>query len=144
VKIPAGVDDGARIKVRGRGWPGSAGGAAGDLYVRVRAGKHPIFERSGADLKVTVPITFAEASLGADVTAPTLDGKVTLRIPPGTPTGKTFRVSGRGVTTPKRDGDLLVTVEVQVPAEVAEDSRALLEQLRDLEADENPRAHLGV
>jgi len=144
VKIPAGVDDGTRIKVRGRGWPGSAGGAAGDLYVRVRAGKHPIFERNGADLKVTVPITFAEASLGADVTAPTLDGKVTLRIPPGTPTGKTFRVSGRGVTTPKRDGDLLVTVEVQVPAEVAEDSRALLEQLRDLEADENPRAHLGV
>jgi len=83
VKIPAGVSDGARIRVRGKGWPGSAGGAAGDLFVRVSAGSHPIFERSGADLKVSVPISFAEATLGADVSAPTLDGKVTLRVPAG-------------------------------------------------------------
>ncbi|MBU1226151.1 MAG: DnaJ domain-containing protein [Actinobacteria bacterium] len=144
VKIPAGVEDGARIRVRGKGWPGSAGGTAGDLYVRVRAGGHPIFERSGADLKVTVPVSFTEAALGADITAPTLDGKVTLRVPPGTSSGRTFRVSGRGVATPKRRGDLLVTVEVQVPSDVGDDARALLEQLRDLEADHNPRAHLGV
>ncbi len=144
VKIPAGVENGARIRVRGKGWPGSAGGTPGDLYVRVRAGSHPIFERSGADLKVTVPISFTEATLGADVAAPTLDGKVTLRVPPGTSSGKTFRVSGRGVATPKRTGDLLVTVQVQIPAEIGDDARALLEQLRDLEADRNPRAHLGV
>jgi molecular chaperone DnaJ len=144
VKIPAGVDDGARIRVRGKGWPGSGGGPSGDLYVRVRAGGHPVFERNGADLKVTVPVSYAEAALGADVTAPTLDGKVTLRMPPGTPNGKTFRVGGRGIATPKRTGDLLVTVEVQVPASLDDDHRGLLERLRDLEADHNPRAHLGV
>lgn len=144
VKTPAGVEDGARIRVRAKGWPGSAGGPAGDLFVRVRAGSHPIFARSGADLKVTVPISFTEATLGADITAPTLDGKVTLRVPPGTPNGKTFRVTGRGIATTKRKGDLLVSVEVQVPSDLGEEARALIEQLRDLQADENPRAHLGV
>jgi len=144
VKIPAGVENGARIRVRGKGWPGSAGGSPGDLYVRVRAASHPIFGRSGADLKVIAPISYTEATLGADITAPTLDGKVTLRVPAGTSSGRTFRVSGRGVTTPKRTGDLLVTVEVQVPADMGDETRALLEQLRELEADQNPRAHLGV
>ncbi len=144
VKVPAGVDDGALIRVRGKGWPGSGGGQAGDLLVRVHAGRHPIFERSGADLRVTVPVSFVEAALGADVTAPTLEGKVTLRMPPGTPNGKTFRVTGRGISTPKRTGDLLVTVEVQVPAHLDDDTRSLLEQLRSLETDQNPRAHLGV
>ena len=144
VRVPAGVDDGARIRVRGKGWPGSGGGPPGDLFVRVHTGSHPVFERSGADLKVSIPVTFAEAALGADITAPTLDGKVTLRMPPGTPNGKRFRVSGRGITTPKRTGDLLVTVEVQVPAAVDDETRSLLEQLRSLQTDENPRAHLGV
>ncbi|MCB2223441.1 MAG: J domain-containing protein [Actinobacteria bacterium] len=144
VKIPPGVEDGARIRVRGKGWPGGAGGPAGDLYVRVHAARHPIFDRSGADLRVEVPVSYTEAALGADVTAPTLDGKVTLRIPPGTPSGKTFRVKGRGIATPKRTGDLLVTVEVQVPDHLDDDARALLERLRDLEAPRNPRAHLGV
>ena len=144
VKIPAGVDDGALIRVRGKGWPGSGGGPAGDLLVRVHAGHHPVFERSGADLKVTVPVSYAEAALGAEVAAPTLDGKVTLRIPPGTPGGKTFRVRGRGVTAPDRSGDLLVTVQVEVPAALGDEARQLLEQLREIESHHNPRAHLGV
>jgi len=144
VKIPAGVDDGARIRVRGKGWPGGGGGPAGDLYVRVQAGTHPIFARSGADLQMTVPISYTEAALGADITVPTLGGKVTLRVPPGTSNGKKFRVTGSGIETAKRTGDLLVTVEVRVPPDLGDDERALLEQLRELEADDNPRAHLGA
>ncbi|MDX1689737.1 MAG: DnaJ C-terminal domain-containing protein [Acidimicrobiia bacterium] len=143
VKIPAGVGDGAKIRVRGKGKPGVGGGRPGDLYVRVHTGTHPIFERSGTDLKVRVPISFTEAALGADVTAPTLDGKVTIKIPPGTPSGKVFRVSGRGVETDSGTGDLLVTVEVSVPGELSPRARELLEELRDLETDD-PREHLGV
>jgi molecular chaperone DnaJ len=110
----------------------------------VRVGPHPVFDRRGADLRVTVPVSYTEAALGADITAPTLNGKVTLRVPPGTPNGKTFRVRGRGVETPKRTGDLLVTVEVEVPQEIGDEERDLLERLRDLETDHDPRAHLGV
>lgn len=144
VKVPAGVNDGARIRLRGQGQPGQQGGPAGDLYVRVHAGSHPLFSRSGGDLKVTVPISFTEAALGADVTVPTLDGKVTLRVPPGTASGRTFRVKGRGVATAKGTGDLLVTVEVAVPEELSPQARSLLEQLRQVEAGHNPRANLGV
>ena len=144
VKIPAGVDDAARIKVRGKGWPGGGGGPAGDLYVRVRVGTHPILGRSGADLHMTVPISYTEATLGADVTVPTLGGKVTLRVPPGTANGKKFRVSGKGIETSKRTGDLLVTVEIHVPHDLGDDERTLLQQLRELKADDNPRAHLGA
>lgn len=144
VKIPAGVEDNARIRLRGKGAPGTIGGSPGDLYVRVHVGEHPIFARSGADLRVRVPISFTEAALGADITVPTLDGKVTVRVPPGTSSGKTFRVTGKGVTTPKRTGDLMVTVDVEVPSEVDTDTRELLEKLRDLESESNPRSHLGV
>jgi molecular chaperone DnaJ len=144
VKIPQGVADGARIRVSGKGSPGSGGGSAGDLYVTVRVAPHPIFERSGSNLGITVPVTFVEAALGAEVAVPTLDGKVTLRIPPGTPTGKTFRVGGKGVTTPKGTGDLLVTVEVVVPRTVTDEQRELLEKFRDNGPDDDPRAHLGV
>jgi molecular chaperone DnaJ len=144
VKIPAGVNDGARIRVRGKGKPGYAGGPAGDLYVRVHTGKHPIFDRKGNDLKVRVPISFTEAALGAEVTAPTLDGKVTIKIPPGTSSGKVFKVSGKGVHTGKGTGDLLVTVEVTVPGELSPRVRQLLEELREIESDDNPREHLGV
>jgi molecular chaperone DnaJ len=143
VKIPAGVDDGARIRLRGKGEPG-AGGQAGDLYVRVHVGSHPLFERSGRDLRIEVPISYTEAALGAEVTVPTLDGKVTLRVPPGTPTGKTLRVSGKGIATKKGTGDLLVKLEIQVPGETTPEMRGLLEQLRELESDQNPRSHLGV
>ena len=116
VRIPAGVQDGQRIRIKGRGGVGANGGPAGDLYVTVHVGGHRVFGRRGEDLTITVPITFAEAALGATVRVPTLDGAVTLRIPAGTPSGKTFRVRGRGAPTPSGAGDLLVTVEVAVPA----------------------------
>jgi len=143
-KIPAGVNDGARIRLRGRGAPGRDGGEPGDLFVRVHAGRHPIFDRDGKDLKVRLPISYSEAALGATITAPTLEGKVGLKIPPGTPSGKTFRVKGRGVSTPEDTGDLLVTVEIEVPEDLSPESRDLLEQLRAAESDHNPRSHLGV
>ena len=144
VKIPAGVNDGARIRLRGQGQPGAQGGPAGDLYVRIHAASHPLFARSGRDLKVHVPLAFTEAALGADIAVPTLDGKVTLRVPPGTANGRTFRVKGKGVAAAEGTGDLLVTVEVTVPEHLSDEARALLEQLRSEEAGRNHRAHLGV
>jgi molecular chaperone DnaJ len=144
VKIPRGVADRARIRLRGKGGPGSQGGPAGDLYVTVHVVDHPVFSRKGRNLGITVPITFVEAALGAEIDVPTLDGKVRLRVPAGTPSGKTFRVSGRGVETDKGTGDLLVTVEVTVPSSLSDEQRALLEKLRDNDPDDNPRAHLGV
>ena len=144
-KIPRGVANGARIKLKGKGGPGANGGPPGDLFIKVKVGKHPIFDRKGArHLTVTVPITFAEATLGADVAVPTLDGTVKLRIPAGTPSGKTFKVSGKGVETGKGTGDLLVTVQVVVPESLTDDQRSLVQQLRDSETGDNPRAHLGV
>lgn len=144
VKIPKGVEDGARIRLKGRGEPGTQGGPPGDAYVTVHVADHPIFARSGRNLGVTVPITFVEAALGADIDVPTLDGTVRLKIPPGTRTGKTFRVSGRGVETAKGTGDLLVTVEVSIPTNLTDEQRELLTKFRDNGPDENPRAHLGV
>ena len=141
VRIPAGVRDGQRIKLKGRGEPGPPGGRSGDLYVRVRVDPHPLFGFDGGDLTLAVPITFAEASLGTDVRVPTLDGSVvTIRIPPGTRTGRVFRVRGRGGSAA---ADLLVTVEVAVPAELSDDQRAAIEALAAA-SPENPRAHLGV
>jgi molecular chaperone DnaJ len=144
VKIPQGVEDGARIRLKGRGGPGQRGGPPGDAYVTVHVTDHPVFARSGRNLGITVPITFAEAALGAEVKVPTLDGSVRLRIPAGTKTGKTFRVTGKGVETAKGVGDLLVTVEITVPKTLTDEQRALLEQYRDGGHDEDPRAHLGV
>lgn len=145
VKIPKGVSDRARIRLRGKGGPGVNGGPNGDLYVTVHVVPHPLFQRLDQDLKITVPITFTEAALGAEIDVPTLDGKVRLRIPPGTPAGKTFRVRDRGVEDAKgHKGDLLVTVEVTVPVDVTDEQRALLEKFRDNGPPEHPRAHLGV
>ncbi len=120
MRIPAGVADGQRIRVKGRGGAGANGGPPGDLYVVVHVGGHALFGRSGNDLTVRLPVTFAEAALGADVKVPTLDAPVTVRIPPGTPSGKVLRVRGKGVAVDgsSKDGDLLVTVDVQVPAEL--------------------------
>src|SRR5919108_3455088 len=118
VRILGGVQNGQRIRLRGKGGPGRNGGPPGDLYVIVRVAAHRLFGRKGRDLTLTVPVTFPEAALGADITVPTLEGgSVTVRIPAGTRSGRTFRVKGRGVSTPKGTGDLLVTVEVAVPAE---------------------------
>lgn len=140
VKIPAGVDDGARIRVAGRGEPGGPGGRPGDLYVLVRVSPHERFGRKGSNLTVEVPVTYPEAALGAKVEVPTLNGPVTLKVPAGTPSGKTFRIRGRGIA--KRGGgkgDLLATVKVAVPSKVSKKERELLEQLREA-SDESPRS----
>jgi molecular chaperone DnaJ len=144
VRIPAGVSDGQRIRVKERGTPGSNGGPAGDLYVIVHVQPHPIFGRRGSDLTLRLPVTFAEATLGAEVKIPTLDDAVTLRLPPGTPNGKTLRVAGRGVARPGGGvGDLLVTVEVLVPRQLTGEQRDAVEKLA-ASTEDNPRAHLGV
>ena len=144
VKIPIGVDDETRIRLKGKGGPGAHGGPPGDAFVTVHVSEHPLFARSGRNLGITVPISFVEAALGAEIDVPTLEGSVRLRIPAGTRTGKTFRVGERGVATTKARGDLLVTVDVTVPTNLTEKQRDLLEELRDNGFDNNPRAHLGV
>lgn len=145
VKIPKGVSDGARIRVRGKGGPGSNGGSAGDLYVTVRVAEHPVFGRHGTNLTVNAPISFVEAALGAEIDVPTLEGKVRLRVPAGTQSGKTFRVRNHGVEDASgAHGDLLVTVTVTVPTHLSDEDRSLLEKYRANNPDENPRSHLGV
>jgi molecular chaperone DnaJ len=142
VKVPAGVRDGATIRLPGKGSPGSNGGPAGDLLVTVTVDRHPLFGRSKNDLTVTVPVTYAEAALGAKLDVPTLEGTVTLRIPPGTQPGKTFRVRGRGVQPARgKQGDLLVKIDVVVPTKLSRDERRLLEQLSEFDTEEL-RAHL--
>ena len=131
VRIPGGVEDAQRIRLKGRGEPGR-GGPAGDLFVVVSVALHGFFERRGADLTLTVPITYPEAVLGAEVSVPTLDdGPVTLKVPAGTRSGRTFRVKGRGVSTRRRTGDLLVTVEVHVPEATTDGERSAVEALAD-------------
>ncbi|HEY7478700.1 MAG TPA: molecular chaperone DnaJ [Actinomycetota bacterium] len=144
VKIPAGVKDGARIKLAGKGESGGAGVSPGDLFVRVHVNGHDVFGRKGNDLTVELPVSFPEAALGAQVQVPTLNGPVTLKVPSGTPTGKTFRIRGKGA--PKKgggSGDLLVTVNVDVPGKLSREEKKLLEQLRDA-AKGSPRSPLGV
>ncbi len=133
VKVPAGVRDGARIKLAGKGESGAAGGRPGDLYVRVRVRAHERFGRKGNDLTLDVPVTFPEAALGAHVQVPTLQSPVTLKVPAGTPTGKTFRVRGKGA--PKKGGghgDLLATVVVDVPRKLSKEQKKLVEQLGEV------------
>jgi molecular chaperone DnaJ len=143
-RIPAGVADGQRIRLKGKGAPGERGGPAGDLYVRVHVTPHPIFGRSGDNLTVSVPVTFTEAALGAEIKVPTLRGvPVSIRIPAGTPSGRTFRAPGKGVR--RKDGTtgaLLVTVAVQVPQKLNGAARQALEGFRDVTAGEDPREDL--
>jgi molecular chaperone DnaJ len=144
VRIPAGVDDGQRIKLKGRGGAGRNGGEIGDLYVIVHVDRDNIFGREGKNLTMNVPVTFAEATLGTKLTVPTLDGNpVTLKIPAGTPTGKVFRVKGRGVATKKVTGDLLVTVQVDVPTKITNEQRDALEAMAAA-FPAAPRDYLGV
>ncbi|MFI7077838.1 molecular chaperone DnaJ [Micromonospora sp. NPDC049903] len=144
VRFPAGVADGQRIRLAGRGEPGERGGPAGDLFVHVKVRPDELFGRSGDDLTLTVPITFTEAVLGTDLRVPTLDGAVTLRVPAGTPSGRILRARGKGVS--RRDGqtgDLLVTLDVVVPARVSDEARAALETF----AEQTPpaaREHLDA
>ena len=127
VRIPPGVEDGATIRARGKGGPGRDGGPSGDLLVRVAVEKDSLFGRRGNDVTVKVPITFAEAALGTEIDVPTLDGHVRLKVPAGTPTGKTFRVKGRGVPRAKgRPGDLLATVQVTVPPKLSRQAKKAL------------------
>ena len=143
-RIPAGVADGQRIRLKGKGAPGERGGPAGDLYVRVHVASHPVFGRSGHNLTVTVPLTFPEAALGAEIKVPTHRGvPVSVRIPAGTPSGRTFRVRGKGVRRPDgTTGDLLVTVAVQVPEHLSGKAREALERFRDATAGADLRDEL--
>jgi len=143
VKIPAGVSDGQKIKLRGKGEPSIDGGPAGDLLLSVSVRRHPVFERDGLNLRVQVPVTFVEAVLGATIEVPTLGGEtVKLRVAPGTPSGRILRVKGRGVTSAKGAGDLLAEVQVAVPARLTEDALRHLEAFAAAMPTENPRAEL--
>ncbi|MFF2631482.1 DnaJ C-terminal domain-containing protein [Microbacterium sp. NPDC058021] len=143
VKIPAGVKDGQKIRLRGRGRPSPDGGENGDIVVSVTVRPHPVFTRDGLNLRVTVPVTFTEAVLGATIEVPTLGGDpVKLRVAPGTPSGRVLRVKGRGVATTKGTGDLLAEVQIAVPAHLEGEAREALERFHELEPKENPRADL--
>jgi len=143
VKIPAGVADGQKIRLRGKGEPSPDGGPAGDLTLTVTVRKHPVFERDGLNLRVDVPVTFTEAALGATIEVPTLGGApVKLKVAPGTPSGRVLRVKGRGVVTPKGTGDLLATVQVAVPSRLSEDAKKALLEFDALLPHENPRDDL--
>lgn len=144
VRVPAGVKDGQRIRLKGKGGRGEQGGPDGDLFLVVHVTPHPLFGRKGEHLTVTVPVAYDEAVLGARIQVPTLEGPpVTLRIPAGTPNGRTFRAKGKGAATKSGGrGDLLVTVEVQVPTEPSEAEKAAVEALREARGIEDPRAGL--
>jgi molecular chaperone DnaJ len=141
VRIPTGIRDGSRIRVSGKGSPGANGGPAGDLYVTVHVRPHALFGRTGDDLTLTVPLTFVEATLGTTLRVPTLDGSVAVKVAPGTPSGRTLRVRGRGVAVKSKPGDLLVTVEVAVPQQVDADARAALEAFAAAQPDD-PRPQI--
>ncbi len=144
VRVPAGVRDGQRIKLKGKGAPGERGGSAGDLYLTVHVTPDQVFGRSGDNLTVTVPVTFTEAALGSEIEVPTLGGStVRLKLPAGTPNGRTMRVRGKGSS--RKDGtkgDLLVTIEVQVPQRVDGKAKEALEEFADATAGEDVRADL--
>ncbi|GGU78133.1 chaperone protein DnaJ 1 [Streptomyces litmocidini] len=144
VRIPAGVSDNQKIRLRGKGAPGERGGQNGDLYVVVHVDDHPVFGRRDDNLTVTVPVSFSEAALGGEIKVPTLGGPaVTLKLPAGTPNGRTMRARGKGAV--RKDGtrgDLLVTVEVAVPKELDDKAREALETFREATASEDPRAEL--
>jgi molecular chaperone DnaJ len=142
-RIPAGVRDGQKIRLAGKGEPGEQGAPAGDLILTVAVEPHPVFGREGDNLTVDLPVTFAEAALGATVAVPTLSGEpVKVRIAPGTPSGRVLRVKGRGVPRKDHPGDLLARVTVVVPQRLTDETRAALEALRAQEKDQDPRAEL--
>jgi molecular chaperone DnaJ len=143
-RIPAGVADGQRIRLKGKGAPGENGGPAGDLYVAIKVGAHPVFGRSGDNLTVTVPVTYPELVQGANISVPVHKGMpVTLKIPPGTRNGAKLRARGKGTT--RRDGtkgDLIVTLDLVVPAELPPEGRDALEQLRKIDNGDEARERL--
>lgn len=144
VRIPAGVTNGQKIRLRGKGEPGRNGGPAGDLVVDVTVEPHPVFSLDGANLRLTVPVTMSEAALGATIDVPTLDGgTVKVRVPAGTPAGRTLRVKGKGITKGTTTGDLLVTIDVAVPQNLSAKAKAALEEFAEAMAGEDPRQGLA-
>lgn len=142
-RIPAGVNNDSRIRLKGKGGAGEPGATAGDLFVDVHVAPHPVFSREGNNLTVTIPVTFAEAGLGADIKVPVLgDAPVTIRIPAGTKSGAKFRTRGKGVKHGDTQGDLIVSVEVVSPKEVSADAKAALEAYALATADFSPRDEL--
>ncbi|WP_294179441.1 DnaJ C-terminal domain-containing protein [uncultured Schumannella sp.] len=142
-KIPAGVADGQKIRVRGAGSPSPDGGQPGDLVIAVSVRPHPVFTRDGLNLRVDVPVTFVEAVAGATIEVPTLDGDpVRLRVAPGTPSGRVLRVKGRGIATAKGTGDLLASVVVAVPSHLPDKAREALDAFAAAMPAENPRDDL--
>jgi len=142
VKVPAGVSDGQKIRLKGKGQPSPDGGEAGDLVITVAVRPHPVFERSGLNLRVDVPVTYPEAALGATIEVPTLEGEpVRLKIAAGTPSGRVLRVKGKGVTTSKGTGDLLAEVVIAVPDNLSTAALDALEAYAKL-SPENPRDDL--
>ena len=143
VNIPAGVQDGQKIKLRCKGQPSPNGGPAGDLIIDIHVKPHPVFSRDGNNIRVTVPVTFHEAVLGATIQVPTLGGDpVKLKVAPGTPNGRVLRVKGRGVQLASGSGDLLAMVEIAVPAHVSEKAKKALNQFEALLPKEDPRQDL--
>ena len=143
VKIPVGVRDGQRIRLAGQGAPGAGGGPAGDLFLRVRLRPHPVFQRDGDDLRMDLPVALHEALLGAEVTVPTLKGRVSLRIPPETQNGRVIRLAGQGMPRATGGhGDLFVTVKVVLPTKLTEKERELVTELASSRAGEDPRKGL--
>ncbi|MDJ0318439.1 MULTISPECIES: DnaJ C-terminal domain-containing protein [Arthrobacter] len=141
VRIPAGIKDGQKVRVRGKGQSGAAG--PGDLMVTVKVKPHDFFVRDGNNIRVHVPVAFHEAALGADISVPTLTGEtVRVRVPAGTPSGRTLRVKGAGVKTKKGDGDLLVTIDVTVPQKLNKEAEAAVRAFASATADEDVRAAL--
>ena len=143
VKVPSGIQDGQKLKVKGKGQPSPNGGPAGDLVVTIKVKPHAVFTRDGDNIRVSVPVTYAEATLGATIEVPVLGGDpVKLKVAAGTPNGRTLRVKGKGVQFGSRQGDLLATVEVMVPGHLPAKAKKLLEQFDAELPDENPRQDL--
>ena len=137
-RVPAGIKDGAKIKLKGRGAPGQAG--PGDLFITINVTKHPVYTRDGDNLIITLPVTFDEAALGADIAVPTLQGEeVKVRLAPGTNNGKVLRLKGRGVTRNHATGDLLITIEVTVPQRLDAKAKKALEEFAEATSSESPR-----
>ena len=145
VRIPKGIAPGAKVRVKGKGGPGTNGGPPGDLFVEIRVGTHPIFERTGKrDLSIRVPISYPEAALGATISVPTLSGSTKIKVPAGTTTGAVVKLTGKGVETPSGTGNLLVRFEIAVNPSAGPEVQEAISALRDAEAGWNPRSHLGV
>ncbi|MHB1491947.1 MAG: DnaJ C-terminal domain-containing protein, partial [Cellulomonas sp.] len=142
-RVPAGVSDGQKIRLRGKGQPGESGAPAGDLVITVSVTPHPLFSLDGNNVRITVPVAFDEAALGAQIDVPTLDAStVKVKVPEGTPSGRTLRVRGKGITTPKGTGDLLVTVQVVVPQRLTGAAKDAVRAFAQATSDADVRGNL--